>query len=161
MNERELQFYGKLKSEIDKWLESEKGADNRWSEYIKFAPELFQLICRLRESEMIDADAEQKLEVAIEYFLRPVDFIPEAALGPVGYMDDIAIAVYALSAVIERYGSKTVERCWEGAEEIPGVIRDVLTVADKKFGRGLWRILKALVDDPQMLKEMMNMEIAR
>ncbi|MFC1824375.1 YkvA family protein [Thermodesulfobacteriota bacterium] len=161
MNRRERRFFDKLKSEIDDWQESEKGKVSQWSGYVNFAPELFRFICRLSESTAIAADGRQKLAVAIEYFMRPVDFIPEAALGPAGYMDDIAIAVYTLKILISEYGPETVEKFWKGEDEIHGVIRGVLNVADEKFGRGLWRTLRALVDDPRMFKEMVNMEIAR
>ncbi|MFC1550906.1 YkvA family protein, partial [Candidatus Neomarinimicrobiota bacterium] len=86
-----------------------------------------------------------KLAAAIAYFVSPIDLIPEAIIGPIGYVDDIALAAYVLRSIINDTNPEVVQKHWAGDTDVLKVIQNILEVADQMVGSGLWKKLKGLV----------------
>jgi uncharacterized membrane protein YkvA (DUF1232 family) len=70
--------------------------------------------------------------------------VPEAILGPVAYVDDIALAAYVLNSIINNSGPDIVRKHWVGDEDVLEVIRAILKIADQMIGSGLWDKLKGM-----------------
>jgi uncharacterized membrane protein YkvA (DUF1232 family) len=83
-----------------------------------------------------------KLAGAIAYFVSPVDLIPEALTGPLGYTDDVAVAAFVLNGIINNSDEEIVREHWAGEEDVLNVIQRILEVADNMIGSGLWKKLK-------------------
>jgi uncharacterized membrane protein YkvA (DUF1232 family) len=76
-----------------------------------------------------------------------VDVIPEALVGPVGYIDDLALSAYVLNGIINKTDPEIVLKHWAGEGDILALIKRVLEKADEMVGSGLWKKLKGLVAD--------------
>lgn len=139
----EADFYRRLRARMRRWLTG-RGADNRWAEYLMFAPDLFHLLWSLSLDEEVPRSEKVRFAAAIAYFVSPMDLVPEALLGPVGYVDDIALAAYVLNGLINRSGADIVRRHWAGDADVLDVVRGILAAADEMLGSGLWRQLKRL-----------------
>ena len=137
MEEKQLDFYQKLREKIRKWIKSDKGKAHRWADYLLFAPDLFHLLCKLSIDPEVPAKEKAKLFAAIAYFISPVDCMPEAILGPIGYLDDIVVAAIVVNSLINNTGPEIVKRHWAGDEDVLIVIKHILEVADKMVGVGL------------------------
>lgn len=144
MVSKENDFYQKLRRRMRKYLQSPQGKSSQWAEFLMFAPDLFHLLCRLMMEPEVPAKDKAKLAAVIAYFISPLDLIPEAILGPFGYIDDIALAAYALNSVINKTNPEVVKRHWAGEEDVIKVIQNILAVADKMVGSGLWKKLKRI-----------------
>jgi uncharacterized membrane protein YkvA (DUF1232 family) len=142
MNQEQQDFYQSLRKKIKKWLDSKNGKNNKWAEYIIWAPDLFHLLVRLSLDKDVPSAEKAKLAIVIAYFISPIDFLPEAILGPIGYSDDIVLAAYVLNSMINRIDPQIVERHWAGDEEALKVIRRIIEVADQMLGKGLWQKVK-------------------
>ena len=94
MNPEEKDFYKKIRKKINDWLESNTGKNKQWSEYILLAPDLFHLLTKLSIDKELPESKKVKLYAAIAYFISPIDLLPEAFFGPVGFLDDIALSAY-------------------------------------------------------------------
>jgi len=138
-------FYQKLRIKIKKWLESDDGRQNKWAEYLMFAPDLFHLLCKLSLDPEVPTKEKAKLATAIAYFISPVDLFPEALTGPIGYVDDIALAAYVLNSIVNNTGEEIVTKHWAGNRDVLNVIQQILNVADQMLGSGLWRKIKRIV----------------
>ncbi|MBD3386747.1 DUF1232 domain-containing protein [candidate division KSB1 bacterium] len=145
MNQDQQDFYQSLRKKIRKWLDSKAGQNNKWTEYIIWAPDLFHLLVRLSLDKDVPSSEKAKLAIVIAYFISPIDLLPEAILGPVGYTDDIALAAYVLNSMINRIDPQIVERHWAGDEEALKVIRRIVEVADQMLGKGLWQKVKKYI----------------
>ena len=66
-------------------------------------------------------------------------------LGPAGYVDDIALAAYVLNSIINASSEELVLKHWAGKDNLLDLMKEILKVADKMVGSGLWRKLKALI----------------
>ena len=142
---KKIDFYQKLRIKIKTWLESDKGKQNKWAEYLMFAPDLFHLLCKLSLDPEVPTKEKAKLATAIAYFISPVDLLPEAFTGPVGYVDDIALAAYVLNSIINNTGEEIVVKHWAGDRDVLNVIQQILKVADEMLGSGLWRKVKRII----------------
>ena len=55
-------------------------------------------------------------------------------LGPVGYVDDVALCAYALHGLINAGHGEVARELWAGGGDLLEVVRQVLEVADEMVG---------------------------
>jgi uncharacterized membrane protein YkvA (DUF1232 family) len=134
-------FYQALRARISDWLKS-KGKGFKHAQILLLAPDLFHLLTRLVLDRRIPTAEKATLGAALAYFLSPLDLLPEALLGPVGYVDDVALAAFVLSRLINAGHGSVAKELWAGDEDLLESIRRILEVADEMLGSGLWERLK-------------------
>lgn len=142
MNFEEKDFYKRIRKKINDWLESNTGKDRQWSEFILLAPDLFHLLTKLTVDKDIPESKKVKLYAAIAYFISPIDLIPEAIFGPVGYLDDIALSAYVLNDIINNVDPKIVSRNWAGDKDILALVKTIIANANNFLGSGIIRKIK-------------------
>jgi uncharacterized membrane protein YkvA (DUF1232 family) len=135
-------FYQNFREKMRGWLTTEEGKTNKFGEYLMFGPDLFHLLCKLSLDDEVPIKEKAKLAGAIAYFVSPVDLLPEIITGPLGYLDDIAVAAYVLNGIINNTDKALVEKHWAGDGDVLHVIRQIIKGADEMLGSGLWAKLK-------------------
>jgi len=133
----QLDFYQKMRESILTWLRG-KGVNYKFAAYLLAAPDLFHLLCKLVIDKDVPVNEKALLAGAIVYFISPVDLIPEALTGPLGYIDDVAVAAFVLNRIINKINPEIVRRNWAGTEDILDLIQQIIKVADEMIGSGLW-----------------------
>ena len=104
------------------------------------APDLVHLLVCLTLDDRVDTASKARLGAALAYFISPIDLMPEALLGPVGYMDDVAVACLALNAVLNKPGNREAAReHWQGDQDLLVVIQKVLAIASEMLGTRIWK----------------------
>ena len=134
----QLDFYQQIRDSVRGWVK-DKGVDYKFADYLLAAPDLFHLLCKLAVDKEVPAGEKAKLAGAIAYFVSPVDLIPEAFAGPVGYIDDVAMAAFVLNSIINKTSPEIVQRHWAGDKNILDLVQQILQVADEMVGSGLWK----------------------
>ncbi|MCD4693121.1 MAG: DUF1232 domain-containing protein [Calditrichales bacterium] len=142
MEEKYDDFYKKTRKQISAFLEKKKF---KYAEILLLAPDFFHLLVKLSMDKRIPSDKKLKFVVGIAYFIMPFDFFPEAILGPIGYMDDIAVAAFILNDYINNNSPDIVYEHWAGEGDLLASIQNILTVADNFLGKGLWDRIKKKV----------------
>lgn len=142
MEEKYDDFYKKIRKQISGFLEKK---NFKYAEILLLAPDFFHLLVKLSMDKRIPSDKKLKFVVGIAYFIMPFDFFPEAILGPIGYMDDIAVAAYILNDYINNNSPDIVYEHWAGEGDLLASIQNILTVADNFLGKGLWDRIKKKV----------------
>ena len=140
--EKSEDFYRKFRKNIHEWIKSDNGKVHKFADILMFGPDLFHLLCKLSIDENVPVSHKIKLGAAIAYFISPVDVIPEAIVGPIGYVDDIAVAALVLNNLINDTEPEMVRKHWAGDEDVLKVIQQILDVANNMVGAGLWKVLK-------------------
>jgi len=138
-------FYQRMRGQIQEWLKSDDGRSNQWAEYLLFAPDLFHLLCKLSADPDVSTGDKAKLAGAIAYFISPIDLMPEALLGPLGYLDDIALAAYVLNGMINHTDPEILRRHWAGDTDILDVVKRILAAADSMLSTRVLGKLKRLI----------------
>ena len=142
MNSEEKDFYKKIRKKINDWIVTSAGKNNQWSEFILLAHDLFHLLTKLSVDKEIPESKKVKLFAAIAYFVSPIDLLPEALFGPVGFLDDIALSAYVLNDIINNVDPKIVSRNWAGDKDILVLIKTIVANANNFLGSGMLRKIK-------------------
>jgi uncharacterized membrane protein YkvA (DUF1232 family) len=145
MTTEKEQYYRTLRKEVRRWIDDKVGGKNRWAEYILLAPDMFHLLWKLSLDPAVPIEHKTKLAIALAYFISPVDLLPEGIIGPVGYLDDIALAAYVLNGIINSTDPALVRSHWCGEEDVLVTVKKVLAAADEMVGKGLWQRLRNMV----------------
>ncbi|TMV45817.1 DUF1232 domain-containing protein [Paenibacillus mesophilus] len=135
-------FYQSFREKMRSWLATDEGKTNKFGEYLMFAPDLFHLLCKLSLDDEVPVKEKAKLAGAIAYFVSPIDLLPEVITGPLGYLDDIAVAAYVLNGIINNTDKALVEKHWAGDGDVLAVIQQIIKGADEMLGSGLWAKIK-------------------
>jgi len=145
MDQKQQDFYQSLRTTISEFLNTEKAKNYQWTEYLLLAPDLFHLLVKLSLDRRVGVKEKAILGVAIAYFISPVDLIPELFLGPIGLIDDLAIAAFALNKIIGNTEPTIVQEHWAGKDDILLKIKEIIQKADDMLGSGLVRKIKKMV----------------
>ena len=140
MNKEQKDFYIKLRKKITNFLTRR---NTPYADILLLAPDMFHLLVKLSLDERIPKKQKAKFIGVIAYFISPLDLLPEFLLGPIGYLDDIALAAYVLNEYINANDAKVVRELWAGDQDILSSIKNVLAVADKAIGSGLWKKIQS------------------
>ena len=142
MNERQSDFYQKIRKDVKQWVNDNLDKENKWVDYILAAPDLFHLLCKLTADSEIPSNKKIKLVAGIAYFISPIDLLPEAFLGPVGYLDDIAVTAFILNDLVNEVDPQIVRKHWAGEQDVLVLIKTILANADKMIGSKMWQRIK-------------------
>ncbi len=142
MDQKQQDFYQKLRKQIREWAQKRTDKNHQWVEFILLAPDLFHLLCKLMVESEVPLSKKAKLAVAIAYFISPIDLLPEVIFGPVGYLDDVALAAYVLNDLINEVDPRIITKNWAGEQNILNLIKTILINSDKTLGSGLWKRIR-------------------
>jgi len=140
-------FYHRLRRRVLRWSRRQTGRENRWAEFLLAAPDLFHLLCALLVDRSVPLKLKARLSLVIGYFISPLDFLPEAFLGPLGYVDDVALAAFVLNQLVNMGNQAAVLRHWAGDGDVLELIRRLASSADELVGSGLWHRLERWLGD--------------
>ncbi|NQV42247.1 MAG: DUF1232 domain-containing protein [Candidatus Marinimicrobia bacterium] len=138
-------FYQKMRLDIREWIQTKTGKENQWSEYLLLAPDLFHLLAKLAMDKEVPSSEKAKIAGALAYFISPIDLIPEALFGPLGYLDDVALAAYVINSVMKSCDPSIVTKHWAGEQNILELVQQIVDVAADMLGNKIWDKLKGLV----------------
>lgn len=142
METKHRDFYQKLRVQIRNWAKSKAGENEKWSDLIMLAPDLFHLLTRLALDPEVPVGSKLKVGAAIAYFISPLDFIPELVFGPIGYLDDIAVTALVLDQFINNVDPHLLQKHWAGEKDILLVIRNIIVNINQIIGSGIWRKIR-------------------
>lgn len=143
MADEELSFYYSLRGKIVQWAESPQGQKSKWLEYILIVPDLFYLLYKLIRDAEMPLKSKAMLGIALAYFISPIDLIPEAFFGPLGFTDDIVVSALVLDILFNKTSPELIRRYWAGDEDILLLVQRILRAAPQMVGKGVLGKLKA------------------
>lgn len=136
-------FYDRLRAKITSYLERGK-APSAARDALMFAPDTFILLTRLARDPRVTGKNKVLLGSAIAYFIFPLDFFSEAAFGPIGYLDDLILAVYVLNRMLADTEEEILREHWSGRGDVLQMIRQILASADNLVATDVVKKIKKL-----------------
>jgi uncharacterized membrane protein YkvA (DUF1232 family) len=141
-----LSFYDRLRRTIVEGTEKHGGKlPGDALKMLLLVPDIFILMVRLTLDKSVPKGARAMIGGALAYFILPFDLLPEAILGPIGYMDDLVLAVAVLSQVFGGELEPYARKHWSGPEDLRVVLRDVTQASQALLGVSLYGRLKKLL----------------
>ena len=145
-------FYQRLRAQFDS--SRSRGATHwpaSWKDVVLAVPDFFYLLVHLVADERVPLREKAKLGAAIAYFVSPFDVLPEAILGPFGYLDDLAVAAWAVRSLLENVDAEVVEDHWPGNGQAAQAVAKTLAMTQRVLGARVYR--KAIKQFLQMRKK--------
>ena len=133
-------FYDRLRKRIHAYLERGGRAAERFGDFLLLVPDVFILLWRLANDRRVNGKNKVLLGSGIAYFVFPFDVIPEAIVGPIGYLDDLVFGVYILNKMLSDTDPAILHEHWSGQQNVLDSMKKVLDaadnlVADRVFGK--------------------------
>lgn len=137
-------FYRQIRQKIHNLVDA-KGSTVKYAEFLLAGPDLLHLMCRLALDTRVPAASKALLATAIAYFISPIDLVPEALVGPTGYLDDIALAAVVLNQLISAGNGAIAKEHWAGPGDVLDLVQRIVAMADKMVGAQAWSKLRRMV----------------
>lgn len=132
--DRAERFYDRMRESIRGYLESKGALAGKTGEYLLLAPDVFVLLWRLVNDSRVNSKNKVMLGSGLAYYFFPLDIIPEAILGPMGYVDDLVFGVYLLNRMLTDTDPAVLREHWSGTDDVLTMIQNVLAAADSLVG---------------------------
>jgi len=134
---RAERFYDRMRERIRAYLDKKGTVAGTTGEYLLLAPDVFVLLWRLVNDPRVNSKSKVALGGGLAYFLFPLDMMPEAFFGPVGFIDDLIFAVLLVKKVLADTDVAVVREHWSGRGELLTMIENVLSSAEQLVGSEL------------------------
>lgn len=142
--ERAERFYDRVRASIQSYVGSKGAAAGKTAEYLLLVPDVFILLWRLVNDSRVSGKNKVLLGTGIVYYISPIDLIPEAIVGPIGYLDDLVFGVFILNRILGDTDATVLRDHWPGSEDVLSVIQKVLGVADSLIGTKMVNRIKRM-----------------
>lgn len=141
---RPPRFYDRLRKRIHFYLGRGGRGVEKFGEFLLLVPDVFILLWRLANDSRVTGKNKVLLGTGVAYFVFPFDIIPEAIVGPIGYLDDLVFGVYILNKMLADTDVEILRGHWSGDQDVLESIRKVLNAADKLVSDGVLAKLKKM-----------------
>jgi uncharacterized membrane protein YkvA (DUF1232 family) len=142
---RAQRFYDRVRGRIEKFVGEKGSALGRTAEFLLLVPDVFILLWRLLGDSRVTGRNKVLLGSAVVYYIFPFDLLPEALVGPIGYLDDLVFGVYVLNRMLVDVDPSVLREHWSGGEDILLTIQRVTNVADQLVSKEIVERLKKIV----------------
>ena len=141
---RDLDIYQALRSRLAAWL-IERHRLLRHAQVVLLPPDLLHLIVRLVADKRVPPAQKVQLVAAAAYVVLPIDAIPEAFLGPLGFVDDLAAISHSLNGLLSVAHGDLAREHWAGEEDLLALLQKTVKIADETTGLGFWKRVRYLL----------------
>ena len=134
---RELKqkFYDNLRRRALQWVAGRAGEKaSRLAGFAFLIPDVAVMVGRLMLDERVPRHLRIKLGMIFVYLASPLDLIPEAILGPVGMVEDVVLAAFALNRIFREVEPVVLEQLWPGRPEHLKTLHELAELVDGIFG---------------------------
>jgi len=143
--ERARRFYDRVRKSIQDYVDGKSAVLGKTAEFLMLVPDVFILLWRLTTDRRVSSKDKVLLGSAVAYFILPFDLIPEAIVGPIGYLDDLVFGVYVLNKIVNHTDPEVLREHWSGKHDVLAMIRQVLGAADTLVDGSVLGRLKKMV----------------
>jgi uncharacterized membrane protein YkvA (DUF1232 family) len=141
-----FEFYDRLRERVLHAVEERGGKFGETAaEALLLVPDVFLLLVRLTLDPEVPGGARTLIGGTLAYFVLPVDLLPEAFLGPAGYLEDVVLAAAVLAQAFEGELEPYAKRHWTGSHELPHALDRVLAGAERMLGERLLGRVRGLL----------------
>ena len=137
-------FYIQLRKKIRNYLAKNPNA-KKGSEMLLFAPDLFYMLIGLLRDTAVPKKFKKLILIAVTYYIAHIDLMPELLLGPIGFLDDTALAAYIIHELLNHVPESVMDKHWPGEVKLLDALRKILDSADKVLGSTVWKKLQRKV----------------
>lgn len=156
--ERVNEFYDRFVRRIEHWDENVDRYRERYAllralpvktifKILRSGPTVLHLLISILNHDNVSRRTKRMVAAALGYFILPLDMLPEAIIGPLGYVDDIVVGMILVDHLLN--GENEQEKAiitglWKGTHGELEALRTIAKGFDifRYFSRVTKRILR-------------------
>jgi len=142
-------FYHRLRRRLDSWLATNEGRRYQFARLLVVVPDFLHLLIRLAFDGRVHAGARSQLVATLAYVMSPIDLLPEAFVGPMGFADDLVLMVLVVRRLLHSVPREVIAEHWAGEQDLFELVETVLETADQMIGGKRWSRLRKWIGEPQ------------
>ena len=143
--DRATRFYDRIRNTIQRYVDKKGALVGKTAGFLLLVPDVFILLWRLTTDSRVNGKDKVLLGSAVAYYVMPFDLIPEALVGPAGYLDDLVFGVYVLNKILGNVDASILREHWSGSEDVLDSIQNVLNAAESLVGTELVGRIKKMM----------------
>ena len=143
--DRATRFYDRIRNTIQRYVDSKSALAGKTAGFLLLVPDVFILLWRLTSDPRVNGKDKVLLGSAVAYYVMPFDLMPEAILGPIGYLDDLVFGVYVLNKILGNVDASILREHWSGSDDVLDSIQNVLNAAESLVGTELVGRIKKMM----------------
>ena len=141
-----LSFYDRLRERIVRTVERRGGRlGEGTASAVLLVPDVFILMLRLAIDRDVPKGTRTVLASSLAYFVLPIDLMPEGVVGPIGFLDDLVLALGVLAQAFGKDLEPYAVKYWSGSQSLRTVLSDVVVSAESLLGSNLYGRVQALL----------------
>jgi uncharacterized membrane protein YkvA (DUF1232 family) len=144
-DDRATRFYDRIRTRIRRFVDRKDSVFGKTADFLMLVPDVFILLWRLLRDSRVSGKNKVLLGSAVAYYILPFDLIPEAIVGPIGYLDDLIFGVYVLNRMVKDTDASILREHWSGSEDVLQTIQRVMIAADELVSKQVIARIKRLV----------------
>jgi len=146
---RARDYYRRLRTRLDKWLQSREGRTYRFADHLLLLPDFVHLIVRLALDRRVPMDLRTQTAAVLAYVMLPLDLVPEGLVGPLGFGDDLLLVALMVRRLLTTVPPDIVLAHWAGPAGLMDTIWTILDAAEEMVGAKVWKRLQRIVGGRQ------------
>jgi len=141
---RAKDFYRRLRSRLEKWLQSRDGRAYRFADHLLLLPDFVHLIIRLALDRRVPSELRTQTAAILAYVILPFDLVPEGIVGPIGFGDDLLLVALMVRRLLTTVPREVVLEHWAGPAGLVDTIQTILDSAEDMVGSRIWQRLQRI-----------------
>ena len=143
--ERANRFYDRIRGAVRRYVDKKGTALGKTADFLLLVPDVFILLWRLTTDSRVTGKDKILLGSAVAYYIFPFDLLPEALVGPMGFLDDLVFGVYVLNKMLKTTDAAILREHWSGSDDVLAMIQRVLGAADSLVGSNMAASIKKMM----------------
>ena len=143
--ERANRFYDRIRGAVRRYVDKKGAALGKTADFLLLVPDVFILLWRLTTDSRVTGKDKILLGSAVAYYIFPFDLLPEALVGPMGFLDDLVFGVYVLNKMLKTTDAAILREHWSGSDDVLAMIQRVLGAADSLVGSNMAASIKKML----------------
>ncbi len=138
LNPRERRMYDVLREKV---MGSKPQGKSGPKDLLLLLPDVVVLLARLVRDPRVPWSAKAIAVLGLAYVFSPIDLIPDF-LGPIGLVDDLLVAVAALSKILKSVHPDLLRANWSGKGDVLDAVQRITEWGEKTFKVRLASLLR-------------------
>jgi uncharacterized membrane protein YkvA (DUF1232 family) len=130
---------------VRRYVDKKGAALGKTADFLLLVPDVFILLWRLTTDSRVTGKDKILLGSAVAYYIFPFDLLPEALVGPMGFLDDLVFGVYVLNKMLKTTDAAILREHWSGSDDVLAMIQRVLAAADSLVGSNMAASIKKMM----------------
>jgi Uncharacterized conserved protein len=144
-SDRASRFYDRVRASIERFVSRQGNGAGKAADFLLLVPDVFILLWRLVTDARVSGKDKVLIGSALVYFVSPFDLIPEAVVGPMGYLDDLVFGAFVLHKILGNTDAEVLRAHWSGKEDVLASITKVLDAAENLVSSDVMARIKKMM----------------